>query len=133
MRALEGERAALLKFIELELCLLETFPVLADVLGEGKDADADDDAIVPSRRWSGRGPGEAGSIMPREYRLDFEQRSMTMGPLWMWQKVSASGPSIREPTWATERGPAPQNKTLTYICGRYACRLRSSQLCIANV
>ena len=37
--------------------------MLADVLGE--DADADDDVIVPSRRWSGRGPGEAGT-MPGE-------------------------------------------------------------------
>ena len=34
--------------------------MLADVLGEGEDAYADDDdVIVPSRRWSGRGPGEA--------------------------------------------------------------------------
>jgi len=42
--------------------------MLADVLGESQDADADDDVIVPSSRWSGRGPGEAGSSMPREYR-----------------------------------------------------------------
>jgi len=28
--------------------------------------------IVPCRRWSGRGPGEAGSIIPRECRLDVE-------------------------------------------------------------
>jgi len=34
--------------------------------------DVDDDVIVPSRRWSGRGLGEAGSKMPRECRLDFE-------------------------------------------------------------
>ena len=45
--------------------------MLVDVLGESQDADADDDVIVPSRRWS-CGLGEAGSIMPREYRLDFE-------------------------------------------------------------
>lgn len=44
--------------------------MLADVPGEGEEADADDDeVIVPSRRGSGRGPGEAGS-MPRECRLD---------------------------------------------------------------
>ena len=44
--------------------------MLADVLGEGEDADADDDdVIIPSRRWSGRGPGEAGT-MPGECRLD---------------------------------------------------------------
>ena len=42
------------------------------MLGGSQDADAQDDVIVPSRRWSGRGPGDAGSIMPREYRLDFE-------------------------------------------------------------
>ena len=48
--------------------------MLAGVLGEDEDADVDDGGgvIVPSRRWSGRGPGEAGSIMPREYPLDFE-------------------------------------------------------------
>jgi len=47
--------------------------MLADVLGEGEDADPDDDdVIVPSKRWSGRGPGEPGGIMPRECRLDFE-------------------------------------------------------------
>ena len=40
--------------------------MLADVLGEGEDEDADDDeVIVPSRRWSGRGPGEAGTT-PKE-------------------------------------------------------------------
>jgi len=44
--------------------------MLADVLGEGEDADVDDDVIVPSRRWSGRGPGEAGGSMSRECRLD---------------------------------------------------------------
>ena len=35
--------------------------MLADVLGEDEHADAvdDDEVIVPSRRWSGRGPGEA--------------------------------------------------------------------------
>ena len=44
--------------------------MLADVLGDGEDADADGDkVIVPSRRWSGHGPGDAGS-MPRECRLD---------------------------------------------------------------
>lgn len=37
--------------------------MLGDVLGEGEDSDADDDeVVVPSRRWSGRGPGEAGSM-----------------------------------------------------------------------
>jgi len=46
--------------------------MLADVLGESQDADADDDVIVPSRRWSGRGLGDVGSIMPRECRLDLE-------------------------------------------------------------
>ena len=55
----------------MELCLLEAFPILADVLGDDEDTDADDDeVIVPSRRWSGHGPGDAGS-MPRECRLDF--------------------------------------------------------------
>ena len=40
--------------------------MLADALGEGEDTEVDDDeVIVPFRRWSGRGPGEAGS-MPRE-------------------------------------------------------------------
>jgi len=44
------------------------------VLGEDEDADVDDgdDVIVPSRRWSGRGLGDATSIMPRECHLDFE-------------------------------------------------------------
>ena len=48
--------------------------MFAGVLGEDEDADVDgdDEVIVPSRRWSGRGPGEAGSIMPRECRLYFE-------------------------------------------------------------
>jgi len=48
--------------------------MLAGVLGEDEDVDVDDgdEVIVPSSRWSGRGPGEAGSIMPRECRLDFE-------------------------------------------------------------
>lgn len=44
----------------------------ADVFGEGEDADADadgDGVIVPSRRWSDLGPGEAGS-MRRVCRLD---------------------------------------------------------------
>ena len=36
----------------------------------GEDEDADDEVIVPSRRWSGRGPGEAGGSMARECRLD---------------------------------------------------------------
>ena len=46
------------------------FSLLADVLGEGEDADADvDEVIVPSRKWSGREPGEAGSVL-RECRLD---------------------------------------------------------------
>ena len=45
--------------------------MLADVLDEGEATDADDDeVIVPSGRWSGRGPGEAGS-MRRECRLYF--------------------------------------------------------------
>ena len=45
--------------------------MLADVLGDDEDTDADDDdVIVPSRRWSGRGPGEAGT-MPGGCRLDF--------------------------------------------------------------
>ena len=40
--------------------------MLADVLGDGEDTDADDDeVIIPSKRWSGRGLGEVGS-MPRE-------------------------------------------------------------------
>ena len=41
--------------------------MLAEVLGDGEDTDADDDdkVIVPSRRWSGHGPGDAGSV-PRE-------------------------------------------------------------------
>ena len=44
--------------------------MLADVLGDGQDADVNDDEVIaPSRRWSGRGPGEAGS-MPGECRLD---------------------------------------------------------------
>ena len=45
--------------------------MLADVLGDGEDTDADDnEVIIPSRRWSGRGLGDAGS-MPKECRLDF--------------------------------------------------------------
>ena len=33
------------------------------MLGGGEDADVDDDGvIVPSRRWSGHGPGEAGVV-----------------------------------------------------------------------
>ena len=36
------------------------FPRLADVLGDGEDTDADDEVIIPSRRWSGRGLGEVG-------------------------------------------------------------------------
>ena len=56
---------------DIELCLPDAFPMLADVLDEGEDTDADDDeVIVPSGRWSGRGPGEAGS-MRRECRLYF--------------------------------------------------------------
>ena len=50
---------------DIELCFPEAFPILVDVLGDGEDTNADDDeVIVPSRRWSGGGPGEAGS-MPR--------------------------------------------------------------------
>ena len=46
--------------IGIKLCLLNTF---ADVLCEGEGEDADDDeVIVPSRRWSGLGPGEVGSM-----------------------------------------------------------------------
>ena len=46
--------------------------MLADVLVEGEDADADDDdVIVSSRRWSSHGPGEKGS-MPGGCRLDFD-------------------------------------------------------------
>ena len=45
--------------------------MLADVLGDGENTDADDDeVIIPSRRWSGHGPCDAGS-MPRECRLNF--------------------------------------------------------------
>jgi hypothetical protein len=43
----------------MELCLLEALP---DVLGEGEDADVDGEVIVPSRRWSGCGPGERGVV-----------------------------------------------------------------------
>ena len=33
------------------------------MLGGGEDADVEDDGvIVPSRRWSDRGPGEAGVV-----------------------------------------------------------------------
>ena len=39
------------------------------MLGENEDAD-DGEVIVPSRRWSGLGPGEAGGSMARECRLD---------------------------------------------------------------
>ena len=39
------------------------------MLGEDEDAD-DDDAIAPPRRWSGRGPGEAGGSIARVCRLD---------------------------------------------------------------
>ena len=40
--------------------------MLEDVLREGEDTDVgDDEVIVPSNRWSGCGPSEAGS-MPRE-------------------------------------------------------------------
>ena len=40
--------------------------MLADVLGDGEDTDADDDeVIIPSRGWSGRGLGEVGRT-PRE-------------------------------------------------------------------
>ena len=46
--------------IGIELCLLNGF---ADVLCEGEGEDADDDeVIVPSRRWSSLGPGEATSV-----------------------------------------------------------------------
>ena len=45
-----------------------------------------------------------------------------MAPLWVLQKVYASGPSVRE------RRPAPQNGTLTLICGRCP-----ASLCIVNV
>ena len=45
---------------DIELCLPDAFPMLADVL---EDADADDDDVIDSsRRWSGRGPGEAGTM-----------------------------------------------------------------------
>ena len=75
--------------------------MLADVLGDGEDADEDGDkVIVLSMRWSGHGPGDAGT-MPRECRLDLLLMSRTtMAPLWVLQKVYASGPSVREPTWA---------------------------------
>ena len=39
------------------------------MLGEDEDAD-DGEVIVPPRRWSGLGPGEAGGSMARECRLD---------------------------------------------------------------
>ena len=39
------------------------------MLGEDEDAD-DGEVIVPSRRWSGLGPGEAGGSIARECRLD---------------------------------------------------------------
>jgi len=107
--------------------------MLVDVLGESQDADADDDVIVPSRRWS-CGLGEAGSIMPREYRLDFELEGteyyddgaiVDVGKsLCFWTQRSRTNLGDRQ------RGPAPQNKTLTHSCGRYACRLRSSQLAV---
>ena len=39
--------------------------MLPDVLGDGADTGADDDVVIPSKRWSGRGLGDVGS-MPRE-------------------------------------------------------------------
>ena len=60
------------------------------MLGESEDVDADDDEVTePSRRWSGRGPGEAVGSLARECRLDWllmsfkERGSMMMAPLWM--------------------------------------------------
>ena len=36
------------------------------MLGGGEDVDVDDDEVIdPSRRWSGRGPGEAGGSLAR--------------------------------------------------------------------
>ena len=51
-----------------------------------------------------------------------------MAPLWVLQKVYASGPSVREPTWANANADW-QHKTepwaLTLVCGRCPTSLRS--------